>query len=139
MNEKLAHRFSTLVREPSIAVESQASQDTEGVDDLGAFGWLRGMRERAIMLELRKRNGNVLAIDYGGLEIELDPSEGLVLYAMSGRKVSIRGRNLNVAMRPAVQLFHGLTRHRVPWIQEAQNGNAFQAPKEATLIESIEW
>ncbi len=33
-------------------------------DDLGSFGWLRGIRDRAIMLELRQKNGNVVAIGY---------------------------------------------------------------------------
>lgn len=80
---------------------------------------LRGMRERATMLELRKKDGNITAIGYAWIEkIEFDPSEGITIHAL-GQQVKIKGRNLNAEVRPGVSLFQGLTRHRVPWIQES--------------------
>jgi hypothetical protein len=140
MNDRLMQRFTSLVREPgNEGSPEEPVLETEGVDDLGTFGWLRGMRERSVMLELRQRNGNALAIDYGGLEIEFDPSEGIVLHTMSGRKVIIKGRNLNAAVRPTITLFGGLTRHRVPWVRESANSGAFQSDKSATVIEVIQW
>ena len=39
------------------------SGDGGAVDDFHSFGWLRGIRERASMLELRKKSGNVLAVE----------------------------------------------------------------------------
>ena len=32
--------------------------EADAADDLGAFGWLRGIRDRAVMLELRKINNS---------------------------------------------------------------------------------
>ena len=91
------------------------------------------------MLELRKKNGNVLAIGYGWLErVEFDPSEGITLHLV-GQKIRIKGRNLNGAVRPDVRLFQGIARHKVAWIQEADGPTAMQAGKAATVIENIEW
>lgn len=87
-------------------------------EDLGSFGWLRGMRERATMLELRKKDGNITAIGYAWIEkIEFDPSEGITIHAL-GQQVKIQGLNLNAQVRPGVSLYLGLTRHRVTWIEE---------------------
>jgi len=94
-------------------------EETELTDDLGAFGWLRGVRDRAIMLELRRKDGRVLAFAYAWLErSELDPSDGITLH-FAGRTVRITGRNLNAEVRPNVRLFDGILRHRVPWIRES--------------------
>ena len=120
-------------------VDAAATEESETTDDLGAFGWLRGVRDRAVMLELRKKNGNVLAVGYGWLErVELDPSEGITLHLV-GQKIRIKGRNLNGAVRPDVRLFQGITRHKVAWIQEADGPTALQAGKSATVVERIEW
>jgi hypothetical protein len=35
-------------------------------------------------------------------------------------------------------LFAGVLRHRVSWIQEADEPTAMEAPKEATVIEEVE-
>lgn len=108
-------------------------------DDLGAFGLLRGTRERAIMLELRKKNGNVRAIGYAWLErAEFDPSGEITLVA-AGQKIRLIGRNLNAEIRPNVRLYQGITRHRVIWVQEADEPASMQAGKGETLIERIEW
>ena len=40
-----------------------AGQD-DACEDLRSFGWLRGIRESAHMLELRKKTGNIVAIGY---------------------------------------------------------------------------
>ena len=92
---------------------------SELVDDLGAFGWLRNERDRAVMLELRQANGSITAVTYSWLEsAEYNPSEGITL-SFSGKTVTVIGRNLNAECRPGVRLFEGLTRHRVLWIREA--------------------
>ena len=38
------------------------------LEDFGAFGWLRGIRDRAIMLEIRHRDGRVPAFGYAWLD-----------------------------------------------------------------------
>ena len=106
-------------------------------EDLGSFGWLRGMRERATMLELRHKDGNITAIGYAWIEnIEFDPSNGITIHAL-GQQVKIKGHNLNAELRPAVRLFQGLTKHRVPWIQEADNPTKIESTG-STVIERIE-
>jgi hypothetical protein len=52
--------------------------------------------------------------------------------------VRITGRNLNAESRPSMRLFNGLARHRVPWIQEADEATALTAPKHATVIEGLQ-
>lgn len=112
--------------------------EPDPVDDLGAFGWLRGARERAVMLELRKKDGAILAVTYGYIDkVEFDPSEGITISA-AGQKIHIRGRNLNAEVRPTVRLFEGLTRHRVPWVREADS-TLREASSPEALIDRITW
>lgn len=117
----------------------EPDMDTDFPDSLGAFGWLRGARDRAVMLELRKKDGNVLAVGYAWLErAEFDPSIGITLHA-GGKTVSIKGRNLNAELKPNLRLFQGLTRHRVPWVQEADAPTVIEFDGRGTLVERIDW
>lgn len=116
-----------------------AEPEQEVTDDLGAFGFLRGARERATMLELRRKDGCIRAISYGWLEVaNFDPSDGITL-KVHGQTIRIKGRNLNVECRPEVRLFSAICRHRVPWLQEADEPARMEADKRAVVIESIEW
>ena len=137
--------YDRLFQKPTGPVRSgevepeKAETEIEATDDLGAFGWLRGIRDRAISLELRKKTGNIVAIPYMHLErLEFDPSSGITLYA-GGQTYRIKGRNLNAEIQPTKRLWQGLVRCRVPWIQEADRPDALQADKSATVVESIEW
>ncbi|MDP9175803.1 MAG: hypothetical protein M3O30_18335 [Planctomycetota bacterium] len=112
---------------------------TDESEDFVVFGWLRGARERAVSLELRRRTGNILAIGYGWIErLEFNPSEGIILHC-GKQTIKVKGRNLNGDMRPQVRLFEGICRHRVPFIAEADQAAILQAGKNAIIIESIEW
>ena len=113
--------------------------DLDASDNCGAFGWLRDSKERAYMLEIRRKDGNITALGYAWLErCEFNPSEGITL-RFTGQVVRLVGRNLNREMRPHLKLFEGLVRHRIPWIQEADEPTAMTAGKQATVIESIEF
>lgn len=113
--------------------------EIDAADDLGAFGWLRGVKDFSRMLELRRKDGSILAVGYGYLDhAEFNPSEGITL-SVAGRKIRLRGRNLNAEVRPTVRLFEGITRHRVPWIQEADRATGMEASERETVIDSIEW
>jgi len=71
------------------------------------------------MLELRKKDGGIVAFAYHWLErAEFDPSQGITL-RFGPQKVKSAGRNPNGKVSPHVRLFAGIVRHRVPWIQEA--------------------
>ena len=113
------------------------SMDGDGVEDLIAFGWLRGVQERAIMLEIRHKDGRITAKGYSWLQsAEFDPSSGITLN-FSGETVTIKGRNLGGEARPNIRLFAGILRHRVPWIQEADGAEVIQAAKDAVVIEEV--
>jgi hypothetical protein len=115
------------------------SADSVAVDDLHSFGWLRGIRDRATMLELRKKTGGCLAIGYSWIErVEFDPTEGITLH-VHGEKIRIKGRNLNSEVRPEVRLFQGIARHRVAWIQEAGRSAGMNGAERVTIVEEIVW
>lgn len=136
MSDKVLDKYVSRKAEKN--KEAETAAETDPTDDLGAFGWLRGIRDRAIMLQLRKKDGNIDAPSYGLLErAEFDPSEGITLHFV-GQKIRIRGRNLNKEIRPSIRLFEGITRHRVPWLQEAGETAAIGADINQTVIESID-
>jgi hypothetical protein len=135
MNDSLLKQFSSRVPAPP----DRRDADIDAADDLVAFGYLRGVRDRALMLELRKRDGGVTALGYGWLErIEFDPSAGITLKFV-GQTVKIVGRNLNAEVRTNVRLLDGLVRQRISWIQESGGAAAMTAAKEATIVERIEF
>lgn len=106
-------------------------------DDHGAFGYLRGIHERAVMLQLRLRDGQIAAFPYAYLsEAYFNPSEGIKL--RFGRvRVSILGRNLNRALRPNVRLFDGIARQRVSWVREEETAILIANQGSETVIEEI--
>lgn len=121
------------------AVETETPDEQVGIpDDLGAFGFLRGVHDRALMLEVRFKNGKKRGLGYAWLhDLEFDPSEGITLH-FGGKQVKITGQNLNAEVRPNVRLFAAILRHRVSWIQEADGPTMMESSKSATIIERIE-
>jgi hypothetical protein len=118
--------------------DERDQEEADVTDDLVAFGWLRGIRDRALSLELRKKTGNIVAIGYGYIEkLEFDPSEGITLHALD-QKIRIKGRNLNAEVRPSMRLFEGICRHKIPFIREADEPMEMRADGNATIVESIE-
>lgn len=111
--------------------------DLETADDLGAFGWLRGTHSRAIMLEIRKRNGTRVAVAYAWIErIEFDPSEGITISSAKSR-IRITGRNLNTAIGAQARLYECMTRQRVQWVQETEQMGLLAQPDSSCVIEAI--
>lgn len=141
MNDRLLDKYLTRKpedREVAHAEHDQSSVDAGSTDDLGCFGWLRGVRDRAVMLELRRKDGTIAAFSYAYLErVDFDPSEGITLH-MLGRTIRIKGRALNAEVRPQVRLFHGIARHRVPWIRQSQDTPQLEGSN-VPAIESITW
>ena len=130
MSDSLIDKYA---KRPPSQLADQAEPET---DDLGCFGWLRGVRDRAIMLELRKNDGHVLAVGYAWIErVELIPEEGITLH-LPGRKVYIKGSGLNNG--ESARLFDGLVRHRVPWVRESEHAKR-PSDSEQPTIESITW
>ncbi|MCA9244853.1 MAG: hypothetical protein KDA32_12915 [Phycisphaerales bacterium] len=133
MNDKILDKYAGRVAAAGDAPEG------EDAEDYGAFGFLRGVRDRAPMLELRKRDGNILALGYNWIErLEFNPSDGILIHA-GGKAFAIRGRNLNAETRPNLRLFQGLTRHRVPWLRETDQAEWADPGENRPIIERIEW
>ena len=102
------------------AASDAVALENDTTEDAGCFGFLRGTRDSAIMLELRKKDGSIMAINYSYIErIEFEPSEGITIHAL-GRTIRIQGTHLNTPIRPgsSMRLFEGITRHRVLWVAE---------------------
>lgn len=134
-DRSILHRY---VR-PDSGETDPRSPNADAVDDLGAFGWVRGIRDSARMLELRKKDGNIMAVGYAWLErAEFDPSVGITL-SIGSQKIRITGRSLNTELRPGVRLFEGITRHRVSYVQEADRGSRMERSDVDTVIENISW
>lgn len=114
-----------------------APPEQEAPEDYGVFGWLRGVRDRSIMLELRLKDGSVTSFGYAWLKKAVfNPSEGITL-DFSGESVTITGRNLDAELGPRVRLFNGILRHRVTWIQQADGAEEISAGPSAVVIEEI--
>jgi hypothetical protein len=114
-----------------------AATEDGRLDDLGSFGWLRGIADRSIMLEIRHKDGRITGKGYAWLQsAEFDPSSGITLN-FSGETIKIAGRNLNAEARPNIRLFAGILRHRVPWIQEADGATVLEATKDEIVIEEV--
>jgi len=134
--DKLLDRYT---KRSQAADAQNPALEADEAEDLGCFGWLRGVRDRSIMLELRKKDGHVLAVGYSWIErVELQPEAGITLH-MSGHKIRIKGSGLNTDARPTVRLFDGIIRHRVPWIREADRTELLKAGDDAVTVESITW
>lgn len=113
--------------------------ESDRVGEFSCFGWLRGARERSVMLELIRKDGHTLGIGYAWIhEMEYDPAGRIVLHA-GERTITISGRNLNHETRPNVRLFSALTRHRVLWVREMDEHRPLDSDDSITMIDSIEW
>ena len=124
------------VRTPEAARKPPA-EEPEALDDFGSFGLLRGVRERALFLELRFRDGSSTALNYSYLtRADFDPSHGIAIN-FGGVVVTISGTNLGAEIRPNVRLFQSLLRHRVPWLREADRTALLQAHAGSVVIEEI--
>lgn len=104
--------------------EAIALDDDEDEERGKCFGYLRGARDRATHIELRRqKEGDSLSLPYSWLgPTRFDPSHGIMLvFAASDLiGVRIRGRHLNTLQREGMSLYErGLLRQRVTFIREA--------------------
>lgn len=126
-------------RGPLAAREEVFDSGEDVADDLGCYGWLRGMRERSPMLEFRLRDGRTIAYDYALLrKVVFDPSEGITL-KFEEEAVRIEGRNLALEATPGIQLLRGLHNHRVPWVRELGEAELLAAGDRVTVIERLDF
>ena len=107
-----------------------------------AFGFLRGIRDRADAIEFRLASGNSVWFPYNWLgTVKFDPSAGLLL-KFSGDLVYlvlVRGSNLNRPIEETgIDLIRaGLQRHRVTWVREMSEDDIRQTGENGPTIDGI--
>lgn len=107
------------------------------------FGYLRGLHERGIGLEVRFRTGNREWFPYSHLaSCRFDPSVGLLL-KFTGDVVTlvlVHGSNLDLPVNEgAVDLIErGLERHRVLWLRELEEHELRTSGEKEPTIDRIE-
>jgi len=115
-----------------------ASEDEE---ECPAFGYLRGLRDRALSIEFRLASGNSEAFPYSWLgPVKYNPSHGLLLKFTGDLVylVLIEGSNLNALAKGAVNLYdHGIQRHRITWVREMTRQQVERAAEGEVTIERI--
>ncbi len=112
-------------------------------DACSAFGYLRGVRDRAFFLQLRFHNGNSDFFPYSWLgPFRHNPSAGLLLKFTGDvlTLVLIRGSNLDgLVNRGSVNLTdRGLQRQRISWIREMDELELRKAKPGEPTIDRIE-
>ena len=134
MKDNILDKYAAIHKATSSA---GVAAEGDGLDDFGAFGFLRGIRDRAIMLEVRCKDGTAHGFGYAWLSsVRFDPSEGITLQ-FGADMVKITGRNLNGGSQANVSLFGAILRHRVPWIQEADEPSVIEAGRDQVVIECV--
>jgi len=130
--------------ERSGPLSGNKDSDAEGTEAaLAAFGYLRGIEDKAPAVEFRLRAGTSHFFPYGWLgPWQYNPSEGLLL-KFSGDVVThvlIRGSNLEKPLNEgSINLTRGgLQRHRVLWVREMSEEEIEQVGDTGPTIDSIE-
>jgi len=124
-------------------LQSKETEAEEGVSSCAAFGYLRGIRERADAVEFRFRDGSSTWFPYNALGNWIyNPSQGLLL-KFSGDAVYvvlIRGSNLDRPLSDTTTNLttSGLQRHRIVWVREMTEDEIRHAGETEPTIDSIE-
>ena len=118
--------------------------DDESSDESSAaFGYLRGIRDKADALEVRFRNGNSTWLPYNWLgSWKFDPSKGLLL-KFSGDVVYlvlVTGSNLNHPLLDTTTNLttSGLQRRRIVWMREMNEDEIRKVGESGPTIDSIQ-
>ena len=112
-------------------------------ESCSAFGYLRGLHEKALAIEFQMRTGDKEYFPYAWLgPWRYNPSTGLLL-KFSGDVASlvlIRGSNLDAPVNQSgVNLTDkGLQRHRVSWVREMEKDELQRAGEGTPTIDTIE-
>jgi hypothetical protein len=107
---------------PDVTPANAAAEVQADEGECRAFGYLRGIRDRALSLEFRFANGRSLSFPYTWLgTMQYEPSAGLLLKFTGDQihLVLLEGSNLNALINGSISLFdRGILRHRVTWVRE---------------------
>jgi hypothetical protein len=125
----------------SFAARMPKTEIEEDEASCAAFGYLRGVRDRALVIEFRLRNGDREYFPYSWLgPWRFDPSVGLLL-KFTGDLVTlvlIRGSNLDAAPNGINLTDRGLQRHRITWVRELDEDELRRAGDGICTVDRIE-
>jgi len=116
-------RVSGLTNRPPRSSFAAPAVETEDDEVCGAFGYLRGQRDRSLGIEFRFRDGNSEMLSYSLFAgWRYNPSVGLLLKFTSDivTLVLIKGSNLAATVNGGATNLtdRGIQRHRVTWVRE---------------------
>ncbi len=134
----LLRRVTQLREEPQTPIDAD---DDEAC--CASFGYLRGVRERALELEFRRNDpGDSFTFPYTWLgPTRHHPSTGIQLLFVGPDLflVTLRGRNLNRTGEGGVSLYErGLLRHRITWVRDVPREESKGLDPAEAVIERIE-
>jgi hypothetical protein len=135
-------RVDKLFGSPNSAKDQDAGQDGEEIAG-AAFGFLRGLHDRALALELRFRTGDRDTFSYSCLaSYRYNPSVGLLVKFTSDitTLVLIHGSNLDAELpgRAINLIERGLQWHRITYIHEMDEDELRKAGEGEPTIDKIE-
>lgn len=128
---------------PAAAGDKEKGKEARDEDDCPAFGYLRGLRDWAAMIEFRFRDGNTESFPYSWLgPVRFNPSVGLLL-RFTGDVVTlvlIRGSNLaaSVGAGTVNLIERGIQRHRVTYVREMQEAEIRAVGEAGPTIDAID-
>jgi hypothetical protein len=128
----------------SIDQRLRAASGGKDDDELScsAFGFLRGLHERSLALELRLKTGDREAYPYSMLAaVRFNPSVGVLLKYTGDLTtlVLIRGSNLDLRVHNGTADFiEGLERQRVVWVREMDQHELRAAGDREPTVDRIE-
>src|SRR6266851_3168695 len=107
-----------------------------------AFGYVRGLQDRALAVAFRLKSGDSECYPYSCLvSWRFNPSVGLLL-KFSGDVVTlvlIRGSNLDALVNGSTNLTdRGFQRHRITWVREMQEDELRRAGEGEPTIDGID-
>jgi hypothetical protein len=148
MNDKTIHlgslrRKVTLPGPESAPVlpDATPNPNSDDEEECRAFGYLRGIRDRALSIEFRFADGNSQAFPYTWLgPMMYNPSAGILLKFTGDQITLVRleGSNLNAMVNGSVNLFErGIQRHRVTWVREMPRQEAAMAREREVTVQRI--
>ncbi|HEV8062397.1 MAG TPA: hypothetical protein VGP68_21135 [Gemmataceae bacterium] len=126
------------------AVSGRQAKETEAEEDsCAAFGYLRGLHDRALAIEFRLSNGNREWFTYQLLSSwRFNPSVGLLLKFTSDvtTLVLIHGSNLDLMLPGKAINFtdRGLQRHRITYIREMDRAELKRVGQAEPTIDKID-
>lgn len=146
MHDDLTPHIDRLSGNPHLsgrALPGRKKPQEEGEGACPAYGYLRGLHERASAIEFRLQHGNSVWFPYSWLGTwKFDPSEGLLI-KFSGDLiylVLIRGSNLDCRIEGGgIDLIRaGLQRHRVLFVREMSEADITEVGENSPTIDSIQ-